>query len=55
MSAVVFTPHEDEIFIEFVRKYPILYDGTHMQYKNLIMTDLIWKKISQKIFSVFRY
>ncbi|XP_022180454.1 zinc finger MYM-type protein 1-like [Myzus persicae] len=26
MSAVVFSSQEDEIFIEFVRKYPILYD-----------------------------
>jgi hypothetical protein len=49
MSAVV-TPHENEIFIEFVRKYPILYDSSHMQYKNLIMKDSIWKEISQNIF-----
>jgi len=49
MSAVVFSPQEDEIFIEFVRKYPILYDSSHMQYKNLIKKDSIWKEISQNI------
>jgi len=44
MSAVVVSPHEDETFIEFVRKYPILYDSSHMQYKNLIMKDSIMER-----------
>lgn len=49
MSAIAFTSQEDELFIESVRKYPVLYDCSHMQYFNLIVKDAKWKEISQKI------
>ncbi|XP_060855371.1 transcription factor Adf-1-like [Metopolophium dirhodum] len=49
MSAIAFTPQEDELFIESERKYPELYDCSHMQYFNLIIKDSKWKEISQNI------
>lgn len=44
MSAIAFTSQEDKLFIESVRKYPELYDYSHMQHFNLLV-----KEISQKI------
>jgi hypothetical protein len=45
MSAIVFSPQEDELFIESVYKYPELCDISHMQYKNVLIKDAKWKEI----------
>jgi hypothetical protein len=45
VSAIVFSPQEDEHFIESVRKYPELYDISHMQYKNVLIKYAKWKEI----------
>jgi hypothetical protein len=50
MSAIAFTSQEDELFVESVRKYPELYDCSHVQYFNLLIKDAKWKEISQNIF-----
>jgi hypothetical protein len=50
MSAIAFTSQEDEHFIESVRKYPELYDCSHMQCFNLLIKDAKWKEISPRYF-----
>jgi hypothetical protein len=43
--AIVFHHKKMELFIESVRKYPELYDISHVQYKNVLIKDAKWKEI----------
>lgn len=38
-----------EMLIEFVKKYPILYDLSHEDYKNIRKKDKLWDEIGQEI------
>lgn len=38
-----------ELLIEIVRKYPILYDLSHEDYKNIRKKDKIWIEIGKEL------
>ncbi|XP_050438802.1 transcription factor Adf-1-like [Adelges cooleyi] len=44
-----FLPEQEEMLIEEVRTYPVLYDVSDAKYKDIIYKDHIWKKIASKI------
>lgn len=48
-SELVFSPSEDEILLQEIQANPILFDLSDANYKNIVMKDSIWKKISLKI------
>lgn len=50
MLALIFSLQEDKLFIEPVRKYSMLYDSSHVQYKYIIIIeDSIWNEIFKNI------
>lgn len=38
-----------ERLIEQVRKFPVLYDQSHEQYRNTVYTDRIWTAIASTL------
>nr|CAD7427566.1 unnamed protein product [Timema monikensis] len=44
-----FSPLEDEKLVEFVSKYPVLYDASVADYKDAVMRENIWKEIGLKL------
>ncbi|KAJ8965702.1 hypothetical protein NQ317_006743 [Molorchus minor] len=44
-----FSPEEDEKLVELVARHPALYDASHMEYKDQMMKENIWKEISNEV------
>ncbi|KAJ8928436.1 hypothetical protein NQ314_019025 [Rhamnusium bicolor] len=44
-----FSPEEDEKLVELVARHPALYDAGHMEYKDQMMKEIIWKEISNEV------
>ncbi|KAJ8928544.1 hypothetical protein NQ314_018893 [Rhamnusium bicolor] len=44
-----FSPEEDEKLVELVARHPALYDAGHMEYKDQMMKENIWKEISNEV------
>lgn len=49
--ALVLSSREDELFIESVLRYSVIYDSSHMQHENPIVNDSIWKETSCNAFN----
>ncbi|XP_012143753.1 uncharacterized protein LOC105662835 [Megachile rotundata] len=44
-----FSSEEDEMLIECIRNYPVLYDISDKDYKNYLVKENVWREISTKL------
>jgi hypothetical protein len=49
MESKVFTLELDERLIDVVRDHPVLYDPTIKNYKDAMVRNNVWKKISKEL------
>jgi len=49
MSKLVFSPSDDEMLVNEVKKYPILYNKARADYNSFVLKDVIWNLIAIKI------
>lgn len=50
-----FSDAEEEMLINLVCKYPVLYDASHAEHRNILAKENVWKDIAQDLKKTSKY